>query len=328
MDVESLLWLSIRDSRRIIVTVNDEPMGELADECQIVRLSRDSDSFQRFVSVFNSSKTALYYYIEGPTVVEARSLEELKARFPNKNSTRPYESERQRIIDLINADKLERNSRSRQLSGYTALSSKVVLKDNIKNNKSDICTLKIRMTNGDYVQYDFDSNTSLGSVRRWLKDYRTDGDFPYLFHQNISRKSIRITEEYKTLAELDLTPRSILMLKQYDLRPRTRVPKPRKRSWYWQFLTVRIKRQLLEGLSEILASHRTTSNIMRSSSMSYLQADDSNMTKITNSLPPNDDNSEDIVKIKQKYNQNTGSIMNTPLEIARPDSPSVLQINT
>lgn len=45
MDVESLLWLSIRDSRRIIVTVNDEPMGELADECQIVRLSRDSDSF-------------------------------------------------------------------------------------------------------------------------------------------------------------------------------------------------------------------------------------------------------------------------------------------
>ncbi len=79
MDVESLLWLSIRDSRRIIVTVNDEPMGELADECQIVRLSRDSDSFQRFVSVFNSSKTALYYYSEGPTVVEARSLEELKA---------------------------------------------------------------------------------------------------------------------------------------------------------------------------------------------------------------------------------------------------------
>lgn len=125
--------------------------------------------------------------------------------------------ERERIIRLVRADKEERRARERAMHQMPVQETREV-QDNIKRSlHTDTCTLLIRLTSGHSLTHEFRSKETLNDVRKWLDVNRTDGDTPYSFHRNIPRITFNESQELKTLEQLELTPRSALILKPIEL---------------------------------------------------------------------------------------------------------------
>lgn len=125
--------------------------------------------------------------------------------------------ERERILKLLQADKEERNATKQQ--GPTLDAKSVEVRDNIKDRSrlhTEKCTLQIRLTNSETLTRTFISKDTLNDVRTWVDINRTDGDHPYAFHRNIPRFTFTESDEMKTLEELELTPRSALILKPLE----------------------------------------------------------------------------------------------------------------
>lgn len=76
------------------------------------------------------------------------------------------------------------------------------------------CTLQFKLTDGATIKHEFASTTKLLTVRQWLDNHRTDGDMPYRFHRPLQRTSLKESDELKSLDELQLPPRSRLILEQ------------------------------------------------------------------------------------------------------------------
>ncbi|CCE64761.1 hypothetical protein TPHA_0I02600 [Tetrapisispora phaffii CBS 4417] len=145
-------------------------------------------------------------------------------------------SERQRILRLVESDRQERlarklqeemNKKSQKDKDKLNELEEIVIKienpdinDNIKNlgklEKLTECTLQIRLTNGQSIVNKFDADSALTEVRSWVNENRSDGKCSYLFHRNVPRATFSIDEEEKSLRELELIPRSALILEQID----------------------------------------------------------------------------------------------------------------
>ncbi|EDO17205.1 hypothetical protein Kpol_1035p18 [Vanderwaltozyma polyspora DSM 70294] len=124
--------------------------------------------------------------------------------------------ERDRILELIKADKAQRNNLT-----HTENSSQKTTEvlDNIRDQSrlhSKKCMLLIRLTDGKTLKNEFESSQNLNDVRKWVDASRTDGDAPYLFHRTIPRMTFTDGDEIKTLDSLELAPRSALILKSLE----------------------------------------------------------------------------------------------------------------
>ncbi|CAL9730461.1 UBX domain-containing protein 7 [Monosporozyma unispora] len=137
--------------------------------------------------------------------------------------------EKERILRLVKADKEERKARKheRELQQEHPLQTDDVVipdlnvHDNIKNVQilhSVNCILQIKLTNGNSIKHTFNHDDTLNEVRKWVDQNRTDGDLPYAFHRNIPRYTFQDSDELKTLESLELTPRSLLILKPLETR--------------------------------------------------------------------------------------------------------------
>ncbi|CCD23506.1 Ubx7p NDAI_0B04710 [Naumovozyma dairenensis CBS 421] len=122
--------------------------------------------------------------------------------------------ERERIIRLVRADRQERKAKEQK--GILDDSKPLEVVDNFRDiNKlhSEKCTLQIKLTNSSTLTHTFNSKDTLNDVRTWVDHNRTDGNTAYYFHRNIPRMTFNDSDELKTLCDLELTPRSALILK-------------------------------------------------------------------------------------------------------------------
>lgn len=136
--------------------------------------------------------------------------------------------ERERILRLVRADKEERKAREheRQVQKTFQPTGEIVVPDlevhdNIKNKEllhSQNCILQIKLTNGKSIKHTFTHDNTLDEVRKWVDQNRTDDDVPYAFHRSIPRYTYQESDELKTLETLELTPRSLLILKPLESR--------------------------------------------------------------------------------------------------------------
>ncbi|SCV03853.1 LAMI_0H11474g1_1 [Lachancea mirantina] len=137
---------------------------------------------------------------------------------------RKEREERNRIRKLVEADRKELKSRERCLKAEA--SGHKEPKDNyIKNlgSKANKCALLFRLFDGNSISHEFPSNLTLKEVRQWVALNRTDGNTPYVFHRAIPRSTFQKSQESQNLSDLNLTPRSALILKPLDtedLNPR------------------------------------------------------------------------------------------------------------
>lgn len=126
--------------------------------------------------------------------------------------------ERERILRLVKADRVERRALHDSSAPPPALQSEEI-HDNIKNTQrlhTKTCTLLIKLTNGENITKEFDSRRTLNDVRKWVDKNRTDGDGPYAFHRNIPRVTFADSDELRTLEALELLPRSVLIIKPLE----------------------------------------------------------------------------------------------------------------
>ena len=126
--------------------------------------------------------------------------------------------ERDRILKLLEADKEER--KAAQSHAIATEVEQMEVRDNIKDPKrlhTENCVLQIKLTNSETLTRSFKSNDMLNEVRTWVDVNRTDGDHPYVFHRSIPRMTFSESDEMKTLEQLELTPRSALILQPLNI---------------------------------------------------------------------------------------------------------------
>lgn len=138
--------------------------------------------------------------------------------------------ERERIMRLVENDKLERKERAERRkmlvrsesdksienSGSKVGTSSSDTKEIHLSSTSKKCALQVRLLDGTTLRSHFSSDQTLSKdVRSWIDSKRTDGDAPYNFKQILSpppNRTLSISDEQETLASLGLTPNATLIL--------------------------------------------------------------------------------------------------------------------
>lgn len=156
-------------------------------------------------------------------IAEESALYYKKERLRQKKLAK---QDKERILNLVKADQKERQkqrqSSQNQKSTTTDAAGTSTSSLNATGNTSHshhgkhnhpTCVLSIRLLDGSRVIHEFKSSDNLNTVREWVDNNRLDGDQPYVFYEAVIRKTYTIGEENTTLAELDLLPRSALILK-------------------------------------------------------------------------------------------------------------------
>lgn len=156
-------------------------------------------------------------------------------KLKNKVLRKNMEAETERIRALLKSDQKERDSlkKERSLQKEAKLDTEEKPK---QQRNSDICLLSIRLFNGKALKQDFKSTQTLNDVRSWL-DTETNEEIitntssmpsfahslipqptRYAFHRpSLPRITYSDEQEFKTLVDLELCPRSVLILKPiYD----------------------------------------------------------------------------------------------------------------
>lgn len=141
-----------------------------------------------------------------------------------KLAKQKQQKEKDRLRSLIEADKKERslNKKSNKIVEPVPKSSQLT------SSKFDKCSLAIKLFDGSTLVKDFASDQNLNDVRSWL-DVETDiipdtsslpsfasntGPNHYVFHRpTIPRATFTDEQEFIKLSDLDLCPRSALILK-------------------------------------------------------------------------------------------------------------------
>ncbi|KAI3403855.2 hypothetical protein KGF56_003285 [Candida oxycetoniae] len=143
---------------------------------------------------------------------------------------RGIDLEKQRLRDLIKADKRERESKikAEKEMAKTESSKPPHCMGKGQNSKTPRCTLAIKLFDGSTIRKEFDSQDSLEDVRKYLdvevKVIPSTSNMPafattshptgYSFHRpTLPRITYSEEQESTSLQDLDLTPRSILILK-------------------------------------------------------------------------------------------------------------------
>lgn len=162
------------------------------------------------------------------------------------NTLQQQQAEEQ-ISTTVYSSKLTDNPTQRRKKSSIGLAERNTQKDvtslSRKRKHYDLCVLSIKLFDGRSITKEFSSDSTLENVRDWLEheteskeltntssslpSFATSG-YPqiidYVFHSPASsRKVYTSDEERRTLAQLDLTPRSALILqKVYGDLPTTR----------------------------------------------------------------------------------------------------------
>ncbi|AMD19277.1 HBR376Cp [Eremothecium sinecaudum] len=121
--------------------------------------------------------------------------------------------EKNRVFKLLEADNRERTSLKMQ-SLQKKVNDKIDAGKAIRASETaDSCMLLIRLTNGVSLKHEFRPVDTLNAVRLWVDLHRNDGQHPYQFYRSFLRETFTDSQEMMTLKELELTPRSALILK-------------------------------------------------------------------------------------------------------------------
>ncbi|CAZ80883.1 unnamed protein product [Tuber melanosporum] len=125
--------------------------------------------------------------------------------------------ERLRVLQLLDNDKKEREARwGKNVAGGKASSTSIAGQGAPKSHSPSETAISFRMFDGLSLKAKFPSSAVLATdVRKFIDEYRTDGDHPYSFLQILTplpNKQITISEENSTLSELDLSPTCTLVL--------------------------------------------------------------------------------------------------------------------
>ncbi|KAK5696950.1 hypothetical protein LTR17_024145 [Elasticomyces elasticus] len=144
-----------------------------------------------------------------------------------KKKNEEAKQDRQRVLAQIEADKQNRKTRfqSQQAQAQqTPLESPLPasrLADTRRSvGASGMCNLQIRLFDGSSIRSRFPTtNTLAKDVREWVREQAPAGsggaDIPFTFRQILApqpSRSIEVSEEHETLADLDLAPSATLVL--------------------------------------------------------------------------------------------------------------------
>lgn len=137
------------------------------------------------------------------TVASTYKKEYLKAKHDDS-------LEKERLRKLIELDRLEKHNNIE--SDVANKVSMPELKDNIHRKELvDECKLSIKTPENKNIICTFNKNKTLDDVRRFLMDEK-DIKREFFFHRVIPRITYKDMDEFKSLEELDLLPRSVLVV--------------------------------------------------------------------------------------------------------------------
>ncbi|KAK4555227.1 hypothetical protein LTR86_007523 [Recurvomyces mirabilis] len=136
--------------------------------------------------------------------------------------------EKERILERIEADKAERRLRTQRAkelpspseAQQSPLPQSRLAAQTRSAGASGTCALLIRLFDGSSIRGKFSTSNTLGQdVRNWIREQAPQGsggaDIPFTFRQILAprpSRSIEMSEEYQTLADLELVPNATLVL--------------------------------------------------------------------------------------------------------------------
>lgn len=147
-----------------------------------------------------------------------------------KKKQQEAREERQRILQAIEADKAERKARlaaaraerkqvaavEAQQAEYGAPSTPLpAAKSRSGGRLSEHAAIQVRLFDGSTIRNRFSSSDTLKDVRQWVDESRQDGKDAFTFKillTPLPSRTIDITEEDKTLRDLELIPSATLIL--------------------------------------------------------------------------------------------------------------------
>ena len=130
--------------------------------------------------------------------------------------------ERERILKVIENDKIERRERDRlqkEAAQAQRMDESEVPTERLEKVKptrsagSEECALKVRMFDGNTILSRFSANDTIEDVRSWI-DNESEGDVPFTLKQVLTplpNRQITISEEKETLGSLGLVPSATLV---------------------------------------------------------------------------------------------------------------------
>ncbi|ODQ79150.1 hypothetical protein BABINDRAFT_162206 [Babjeviella inositovora NRRL Y-12698] len=128
--------------------------------------------------------------------------------------------DKERILKLLAADKEERKARERRRlerqGEVMEAEEDLSIKEVIRKKQHDSCALHIKLLNGATLTAKFEPQQTLNDVRNWVDEHRDDGEQPYTFVKAVPKVNYGDGDELSSLAELDLLPRSALLLKPVE----------------------------------------------------------------------------------------------------------------
>ncbi|KAI7338242.1 hypothetical protein KC315_g1844 [Hortaea werneckii] len=164
----------------------------------------------------------------------AEETEKQKARdawiYQQKQRKDEAKRERQRILNQIEADKQERKVRSQMAKQSSTEASENAQSSPLPESRlagqrrsagaGGMCSIQVRLFDGSSIRNRFSTSATLDKdVRAWIKEASPPGqggaDVPFTFRQILApqpSKSIEVSEEHQSLAELGLIPNGTLVL--------------------------------------------------------------------------------------------------------------------
>ena len=156
---------------------------------------------------------------------------ELSYAEQQRKRQRDARQERERILRLVENDKLERKEKEERrkalaredangassTDGFTSVRQPESSKArSVASGESNQCAIQVRLLDGSTIKTRFPVKGTLRtSVRRWVDENRVDGDIPYTFKQiliPLPNRSITISEEEQDLRSLGLAPSATLVM--------------------------------------------------------------------------------------------------------------------
>ncbi|KAL2198645.1 hypothetical protein P885DRAFT_67806 [Corynascus similis CBS 632.67] len=137
--------------------------------------------------------------------------------------------ERARILKAIEDDKAARKAQQAEAAAARRMSAASEKKPDLGASQapptsharpstgrhSDHCAIQVRLFDGSTIRSRFSATDTLKDVRKWVNEARGDGDEAFTFKVLLTplpSRTVDVTEEGKTLLELELTPSSTLIL--------------------------------------------------------------------------------------------------------------------
>ena len=160
---------------------------------------------------------------------DSRHAKQLNYAQIQKKRQLDEQQERERILRVIENDKLERKHNQDMLKAHSQAKSETNDELPTLDNRqvsgafilpmatsSNRCAIQVRLFDGSSIRSSFHSNETLGtSVRRWVDQNRTDGATPYNFKQIMTpmpSRYLTVSEEVESLMSLGLIPSATLIL--------------------------------------------------------------------------------------------------------------------